>query len=100
MKNRRDYRKSASPCMLVALILAAVMTSAVKADELIDYRPVDPGTRLMSLFLDEGYVHDPANPASRLQLSFAPTAVSSAASRAVSSSIKPSRVLLTWHVRW
>jgi hypothetical protein len=99
MRNRRHYRKPRLLLLLVAaMTLGAVMTPAVNAGELIDYRPADPGTRLMSLFLDDGYVHDPGNPDSRLQVSFTPPPLSSAA--AGRSSVKPSSILFSWRVRW
>jgi len=101
MRNSRHYRKPHSLLLLVAaMALGAVMTSAVNAGELIDYRPADPGTRLMSLFMDNGYVHDPGNPDSRLQVSFTPPPVASAAARAGRGSVKPSFILFSWRVRW
>ena len=101
MKRECHYRKPGSLHMLaVTGVLAASLTSTAGAGELIDYRPVDPGTRLTSLFMDEGYVHDPANPASRLQVSFTPPAVSTADSRAGSSSMTPSHIQLSWRIRW
>lgn len=101
MRSRRHYRKPDSLLLLVAaVVLGALMNSAVNAGELIDYRPSDPGTRLMSLFMDDGYVHDPGNPTSRLQVSFTPPPVSSAAAHAGRSSVKPSLVLFSWHVSW
>ena len=99
MRNRRHYRKPHSLLLLVAaMTLGAAMTQAVNAGELIDYRPADPGTRLMSLFLDDGYVHDQGNPDSRLQVSFTPPPLSSAAGG--HSSVKPSSILFSWRVRW
>jgi hypothetical protein len=101
MRNRRHYRKPDSLLLLVAAVaLGAVMSSAVNAGELINYRPTDSGTRLTALFLDNGYVPDPANPASRLQVSFTPPPVATAASSAGHDSLKPSHILLTWRVRW
>jgi hypothetical protein len=101
MRSRRHYRRPDSLLLLaVAVILGAVMTSAVNAGELNGYRPADPGTRLMSLFMEDGYQHDAANPGSRLQVSFTPSPVSSAAARAGHGSIKPSHILFTWRVRW
>ena len=94
-------RRSMALLVLAAgVLLAAVMTSTVNAGELIDYRPSDSSTRLVSLFMDEGYRHDPANPASSLQLSFMPPPVSAASARTGSDSVKPSHFLLSWRVRW
>ena len=101
MKHRRYHRKPDALLVLAAsVLLAAVMTSTVNAGELIDYRPSDSSTRLVSLFMDEGYRHDPANPASSLQLSFMPPPVSAASARAGRDSMKPSHFLLSWRVRW
>ena len=102
MKRRRYHRKKPDALLLLAasVLLAAVMTSTVKAGELIDYRPSDSSTHLVSLFLDEGYRHDPANPASSLQLSFMPPPVSAPSARAGSDTVKPSHFLLSWRVRW
>lgn len=101
MKHRRHYRKTESLLVLVAaVILAAVISSAASADGLIDYRPADPDTRLMSLFMDEGYLHDSGNPASRLQVSFTPPEVSTAASHVGRGSKKPSHIQLSWHFLW
>jgi type IV secretory pathway protease TraF len=101
MKRRRYHRKPDALLVLAASIfLAAVMTSTVKAGELIDYRPSDSSTHLVSLFLDEGYRHDPANPASSLQLSFMPPPVAVASAHAGRGSVKPSHVLLSWRIRW
>ena len=50
--------------------------------------------------LDEGYRHDPANPASSLQLTFTPPQVSAPSARAGSDTVKPSHFLLSWRVRW
>ena len=101
MKLRRYHRKPDALLVLAASVfLAAVMTSTVKAGELIDYRPSDFSTRLVSLFLDEGYRHDPANPASSLQLSFMPPPVAVTSAHAGHGSVKPSHVLLSWRVRW
>ena len=101
IKRRRYHRKPDALLVLAASVfLAAVMTSTVKAGELIDYRPSDSSTRLMSLFLDEGYRPDAANPGSSLQLSFMPPLVSAASARADRGSVKPSHVLLSWRVRW
>jgi len=101
MKRRRYHRKPDALLVLAAsVLLAAVMTSTVNAGELIDYRPSDSSTRLVSLFLDEGYRHDPANPASSLQLTFTPPQVSAPSARAGSDTGKPSHFLLSWRVRW
>jgi type IV secretory pathway protease TraF len=101
MKRRRYHRKPDALLVLAASVfLAAVMTSTVKAGELIDYRPSDSSTHLVSLFLDEGYRHDPANPASSLQLSFIPPPVAVASAHAGRGSVKPSHVLLSWRIRW
>ncbi len=101
MRSRRHYRRPDSLLLLVAaVILGVVMTSAVHAGELISYRPADPGTRLMSLFMEDGYQHDAANPGSRLQVSFTPPPMSSDAARAGRGSVKPSHFLFTWRVRW
>ena len=100
MNARHQYRKTVSLLFLAAAVLVSVMSSPVRAEGLIDYRPADPGTRLMSLFRDEGYLHDPENPASRLQVSFTPPAVSTAASRAGRGSTKPSNILLSWRILW
>ena len=98
---RHQYRKTVSLLFLtVAATLATAMSSPVRADGLIDYRPADPGTRLTSLFRDEGYLHDPENPASRLQVYFTPPAVATAASRAGRGSTKPSNILLSWRILW
>jgi hypothetical protein len=101
MRNRRHYRKPDSRLLLAVVVtLAAFMTTAVKAEELINYTPADPGTRLMSLFMEEGYQHDPAKPASRLQVSFVPPPVATAASGTGRGSAKPSHILFSWHIRW
>ena len=101
MRGRRHYRKPDSLLLLAAAVtLAALMTSTVSAGELIDYRPVDPGTRLTSLFLDNGYLPDPANPASRLQVSFTPPALDGAAEPAGDTSLKPSHIRFSWRIRW
>jgi hypothetical protein len=101
MKHRRYHRKPDALLVLAASVfLAAVMTSAVKAGELIDYRPSDSSTHLVSLFLDEGYRHDPANPASSLQLTFMPPPVNVASAHSGGGSVKPSHVLLSWRIRW
>ena len=101
MKHRRYHRKPDALLVLAASVfLAAVMTSTVTAGELIDYRPSDMSTRLVSLFLDEGYRPDPGNPASSLQLSLIPPPVSAASAHAGLGSMKPSHFLLSWRVRW
>ena len=100
-KYRRHHRKPDALLVLAASVfLAAIMTSTLKAGELIDYRPSDSSTRLVSLLLDEGYRHDPANPASSLQLSFMPPPVAAASAHTGVGSVKPSHVLLSWRIRW
>jgi len=98
MRSKRHYRKPDSLLLLAAaVVLGVVMTSAVQAEDRLEYLPADPGTRLMSLFMQDGYVHDPENTASRLHVSFTPPA---AVGGNNSGSVKPDYIQLSWRLLW
>ena len=101
MKHRHPYRKPDTLLLLAAAVALGVVMSSVQADDRLSYTPVEPGSRLVSLFMDDGYIPDSANPGSRLQLSFDSPSLSPREMVHVGhSSLKPTRFLLSWRLLW